>query len=87
MDGSTSRQIEETKAQVRQLYSKETELPAQDRIIFSVLLENRLHQSLQIWLNNMKPVVELCIQAFNERLSQGHQDIRTYFPDNNAPLR
>jgi hypothetical protein len=83
-DGSTTRQIEETKAQVRQLYSRETELPAQDRIIFSVSLEKRLaqpQQSLQIWLNNMKPIVELCIQSFNERLLQGHRDIRTYFPE------
>jgi hypothetical protein len=83
-DGSTTRQIEETKAQVRQLYSRETELSVQDLNIFSISLEKRLaqpQQSLQIWLNNMKPIVELCIQSFNARLLQGQRDIRTYFPD------
>jgi glutaredoxin len=83
-DGSTTRQMEETNAQVRQLYSRETELSVQDRIIFSMSLEKRLaqpQQSLQIWLNNMKPIVDLCIKSFNTRLLQGQRDIRTYFPD------
>jgi hypothetical protein len=80
-DGS-NRQAEEIRAQVILLYEKETDLPARDRIIFNLPLNQRLKQPihlLTIWLNNMTPIVENCIQIFHARLLRGHRDIRTYF--------
>jgi hypothetical protein len=84
-DDSLNRQAEETRAQVTLLYGKETDLSAQDRIIFHMPLPQRLQQPihlLTIWLNNTAPIVDNCIQVFRTRLLRGHRNIRTYFPPN-----
>jgi hypothetical protein len=74
---------------VKRLYEKETDLPARDRIIFNIPLNQQLQQPihlLTIWLTNMTPIVENCILVFHAQLLRGHRDIRTYFPSNQPTI-
>jgi hypothetical protein len=83
LPGIQSRLEEETLAQVQRLYDQQDLLPAADREMLDMSLEQRLQQpiqSLRRWLEITSPTVHRCILLFREVLQAQHQTITSFFP-------
>jgi hypothetical protein len=61
-----------------------------DQRIFDISLEKRLQprtSDLVAWTKTMLPTIRPSISEAQNQLCTGHQDIRTYFSDTEAPER
>ena len=68
---------------VTHMYTYENRVSAGDRDIFAMPLEERLRmkpKALESWYENTFPMLQECVQSYQERVSSGMKDIRDYWP-------
>ena len=80
--GLESRLEEEVFAQIQQLYDQAEDLPALDREILDMPIQQRLQQpvrSLKRWLDITKPTVQRCIDAYSAVLLHQNRNMSEFY--------
>jgi Reverse transcriptase (RNA-dependent DNA polymerase) len=80
--GKTNQHDEEVLEQVRLLYERKDELPANAHALLDLPIETRLQQpieTLTIWVRNTIPTVHACSNAFQAWLRQSNRSMTEYF--------
>jgi hypothetical protein len=79
---SESRLVQETKANVRELYSAETKMSESDRWIFSTPLYTMLNRPTVYqaqWVAKYTDLIFKCVQEFETREQNNTKDLRQYY--------